>query len=193
MKRRLFNLLAAVSLVLCLSMGILWIRSYFAQDSLNLIFADNSANRAVAIGLGSNRGCLTIGRAVLTSTIKSLKYPYNKTRLSCETSAPTLVNTSRMGFWQMLGFDRHTGSMGGTYSMISATLTLPHWVFVITVLVPLCCVWFRRLRRTRRVSLSLCAECGYDLRASKDRCPECGTAIPAASASELLRGEGWSS
>jgi hypothetical protein len=50
-----------------------------------------------------------------------------------------------------------------------------------TALVPLACgiaaVRERVTRRTRSL-IGRCSACGYDLRASKERCPECGLPIP---------------
>jgi hypothetical protein len=55
------------------------------------------------------------------------------------------------------------------YWLIAAVATpLPAWRVVVGV---------RRSRRRRRVRRGLCAACGYDLRASAGRCPECGRVV----------------
>ena len=53
---------------------------------------------------------------------------------------------------------------------------VPHW-FLSLVFAVLPALWVRRWRN--RIPPGHCKRCGYDLRASEGRCPECGTAIPA--------------
>ncbi|CAN5395265.1 hypothetical protein BH09PLA1_BH09PLA1_37340 [soil metagenome] len=52
---------------------------------------------------------------------------------------------------------------------------IPYWLILLaTGVMPV--NWFRSTRtRKRRARLGQCAACGYDLRATPERCPECGT------------------
>ncbi len=80
--------------------------------------------------------------------------------------------------WTVAGFSnfetRWTPSYrGGTGSTV---LVVPLWMPTLPLLAlvfALGAIPF--VRRRKRKKLGLCVKCGYDLRGSKDRCPECGT------------------
>jgi hypothetical protein len=76
------------------------------------------------------------------------------------------------------------GPAGGTSvcALSTETVGVPFWaVAAASAVAPGLWTFTRlRLRRARnRVARGQCLQCGYDLRASPDRCPECGAAAPA--------------
>ena len=62
----------------------------------------------------------------------------------------------------------------GSTPLASNVLTVPYW-FVEAVLLGAASLAWRYVRRqSKRAEGQLCARCGYDLRATPERCPECG-------------------
>jgi predicted amidophosphoribosyltransferase len=69
-------------------------------------------------------------------------------------------------------------------------IVVPHWLLVMLT-IPLPTYWFvKRYRRARLVQAGLCIVCGYDLRATPERCPECGAEAPQAKQAKLQPADG---
>jgi hypothetical protein len=64
----------------------------------------------------------------------------------------------------------------GTAFFRARVIAIPYWVLVATPL--LIGAAAAKLGSRRRHAAGMCRKCGYDLRATPDRCPECGT-IPS--------------
>ena len=73
--------------------------------------------------------------------------------------------------WSLPKFAEYNLRHGGEYFYIDWW-----WVIVVTSVLPI--VRYRWLPLGRRRRPGRCTRCGYDLRATPDRCPECGTPVP---------------
>lgn len=66
---------------------------------------------------------------------------------------------------------------GGPYVQTSRTVFISYWLLTLLLLLPpigWAMLLWRRRHIARRAKKGRCHACGYDLRATPDRCPECG-------------------
>lgn len=196
MRRKFVSLIAAVSLLLCLTTAALWVRSHFASEHLahavmsgpawvgrssgGVVYLDHRSRWAYA-------GGWSFGRSRIAPGPGSLAHEYQ----------PPLRGFRFMGFGVFGGtnFSWPAHEHPGVAVPVNRTdprwwrdryfaVSFPHW-FAVLVFGILPVRWYRQLRREQlKANRGRCAVCGYDLRATPNRCPECGT-IPATEESAL--------
>jgi hypothetical protein len=80
--------------------------------------------------------------------------------------------------FDVAGFAAGSGPYATMPARSAGVVIVPCWAVTLLALLPPL-LWFHRWRQAKlRSGANLCRACGYDLRATPDRCPECG-AVPA--------------
>ena len=188
MRRRLFNITAVISLLLGVAVVGLWVRGRFAADylTLRLPYSEWTAMHG--------EGLLRIARMELdfstpqymlddglTVRPPSPRWEWTRESVLPDELADVIVRNDPKPWparWSPLRIDRGMPSRWFSDSPPFAEgwqATVSDWVLaLLAVLLP---AWWIIRRRGRRVREGYCRVCGYDLRASKERCPECGTEI----------------
>lgn len=187
-RRSLLTVAAAASILFSVAVTAMWVRSYFVYDYVVRI-------REVSWHFSSCWGRVTVHVGWLRGSIdqkdESFRYyqpypPRPVARLRGPESAGVTHN------WRALGFrfrravpaaaTPQSGGRGTADHNIS--VGVPYWFLVLLTGAPPGW-WFRRRwherRRERRRRLGQCEHCGYDLRGSPQRCPECGLALAPVS------------
>jgi hypothetical protein len=179
MKRRLFTILSALSLVLCLGMCVLWGRSV---GHIENVYWSAPGHFAEITNPDGVLGLHLTSDSLLYPIWSSAHGPYgwafrrtampNRDRLSLYSES-----FNRWGF----GFHRTKTRLGGAWRFGDRSLLIlyvPFW-FPVLITVPMPTYWaVRTLLQRRHSREGLCPSCGYDLRATPGRCPECGTVPP---------------
>jgi hypothetical protein len=158
-------ILCDASMTLCIAAGAMWFRSHSYHDELRR----NRAPRDVWV-IESERGGVTL----LSLRARNDGFGSGGWTVGpCERLGglqPMVVR--RQPAWRLLGFEWDRGT-----SLLRWSFRVPFW-FVTAALAALPHARvIRRLRRDRSSTLDSCPACGYNLRGTPGRCPECGTSV----------------
>lgn len=186
-------MLAAMSMLLCLAMAGLWIRSYFRFDVFEV---RHSVVTPLEIQCSAFHLCLSKGAFQYQNSWYEIADAHFVSHMLSSGGPAWIYSHSTVK--GVLYFPPPNGSvLGIAYASIPASpghvaqtdVRLPYWV----LLAAFACgpvVWLVTMRRRRlqiqRQAQGRCLTCGYDLRATPDRCPECGT--PTIKAGDAFHG-----
>jgi hypothetical protein len=177
-RRRLFASICVLSLICCLATVGLWVRSYRANDSI--LYRDRREVAGRFFIAESARARMRVEywtweprpNALLSLFDDSSSYGWH---LSTSAVRGDVWWTSQEDtFLLRRGFVAfHERPYGATSSRCG--IAFPLWLPVLLLaLAPAWWVVGPWRRQSKRRKLGLCLNCGYDLRASPQRCPECG-------------------
>ena len=191
MRCRLLNLLTLLSFVLCVIVLTFWIRSFWRSDVVHLITTSHSpaGDRFRRWSLESEGGRV-IGH-LKTDAFPPGGWDRAPAKISQDWSGPMLrgrtlplpwpARTSNYIVESLHDFhaDSTSGPLPPNGVRVLSYVNAPHWgVLLPLTVLPVARGW-RRWRTARGRGGRHCVRCGYDLRASPDRCPECGAIAEA--------------
>jgi hypothetical protein len=166
-KRRLFTILSALSLLLFVAVVVMWVRSHFAGDVVSA-----PVQSGTRYGFVSHEGLMVLSRLDLPTSYVPKENKWEWTVQTDSVALDVLHGRTPESDWNLVFLRR--------YTYLRGRLTLfvcPHWVAAVAA-ASLPIAWGTvRVRSSRRGSSGLCPACGYDLRATPGRCPECGAAV----------------
>jgi hypothetical protein len=171
MWRWLIYALSVLCLILVVGTVALWVRSYWVRDSLGYTVEAPYAFTSISTAPGE---IVFIRTNAWALGIMSKEPPKGWHRTTSQyASMPAQFAPKEFPVFSVrFVWQRVAPPFGGEPGLIIA---LPTWVpfllLSIVAVVPAVRPWRRHRRRKR----GLCEKCGYDLRASPERCPECGT------------------
>jgi hypothetical protein len=186
--RRLFNVLAVLSLLLCVTWCALWARSYFYFEEVRYgrvplsISANSQQGRCMVRSTAQWPG-LSYGLATQHKALSAADRDWGSDYFLRECS----VRLGSFGYGRVgmpvgrVPSRRTLPPAVGTLTTFSIVVA-PHWSLALATAVLPALSLFRWHRSRNRHRAGLCPSCDYDLRASPGRCPECG-ATPAATSS----------